>query len=199
MRDYAQDLRDARLAAGLTQRRVGMAAGLSKSAVSRIESGRGRGPTLWAATRLAQVVGLDLNLKCYPSGLRLRDAGHVALLHRFLAQVHPSVRRRLEAPIPIDRDQRAWDLLLQIGPTAIGVAAETRLTDLQALLRREQAKQRDGHVDRLLLLVADTRANRRVIGEVSRVLSQQGFVGTRRMMRAVRDGRDPEHSGWALV
>jgi hypothetical protein len=43
------------------------------------------------------------------------------------------------------------------------VEAETRLRDLQALDRRLALKERDGGMDRLILLVLDSRANRDVI------------------------------------
>jgi hypothetical protein len=43
------------------------------------------------------------------------------------------------------------------------VEAETRLRDVQALLRRLSLKQRDADVDRIALVVADTRHNRHVL------------------------------------
>jgi hypothetical protein len=45
----------------------------------------------------------------------------------------------------------------------IGVEAESRLGDLQALERRLALKQRDGSMDRVILLVANTRHNRTVL------------------------------------
>jgi hypothetical protein len=45
----------------------------------------------------------------------------------------------------------------------VAVEAETRLRDVQALLRRVAAKRRDGAADRLVLVVADTRTNREVV------------------------------------
>lgn len=151
------------------------------------------------AARIARIVGLDLSLRCFPAGGRLRDAAHVALVGRFLARVHPRIGRTIEAPIPMDRDQRGWDVLLAIGDTQVGVAAETRLRDLQALLRREQAKQRDGAVDQLLLVVADTRANRHALHEARVVLEAQGFAGTRLTMARLERGEVPPQSGYALV
>ena len=55
---------------------------------------------------------------------------------------NPRIPRQLEAPIPQARDPRAWDVLLTFGKARVGVAAETRLRDWQALLRREQMKAR---------------------------------------------------------
>ena len=70
------------------------------------------------------------------------------------------------------QDQRAWDAVITTVAQAgdgrprrclIGVEAETRLRDLQALQRRLALKRRDGGVDRVILLVADTRSNRAIL------------------------------------
>jgi transcriptional regulator with XRE-family HTH domain len=199
IRELADELRDARLAAGITQRDVAAAVGLSGSSLSRIERGRQPMPGLVVAAAMARIVGLDLSVRCFPAAGRLRDAAHVALVRRFLAQLHHAVVRTIEAPIPLDRDQRAWDVLLSMGPVTIGVAAETRLRDIQALLRREQAKQRDAGVTHLLLVVADTHANRQAMREARDLLTVSGLIGPRAVMSALRHGRDPGSSGWVLI
>ena len=78
--------------------------------------------------------------------------------------MHPTFRWQSEAPVVTVGDMRAWDVLLS-GPVVIGVDAETRLHDIQAIQRRTALKRRDGAVDRVLLVVADTRHNRRVLDE----------------------------------
>jgi transcriptional regulator with XRE-family HTH domain len=198
VREFADELRHARLAAGLTQAQVAVAAGTSAPTVSRIERGKPPYPGFVAAARLARVVGLDLSVRCYPAGTRLRDAGHLALLRRFLATVPPDVGRMLEAPIRLPGDQRAWDVVLSAGGLRVGVAAETRLRDVQALLRREQAKARDDGVDRLILVVAATKANRRVVHEAWPVLSQELPLASRHVMSALRAGNAPDASGIVL-
>ena len=70
------------------------------------------------------------------------------------------------------------------------VEAETRLGDVQATERRLRAKQRDLGATRAILLVADTRHNRRVITVVPD-LTRQFPVGTRGCLAAFRAGRDP--------
>jgi hypothetical protein len=47
----------------------------------------------------------------------------------------------------------------------IGVEAETRPRDGQELERRMALKRRDGGVDALILLLADTRSNRALVKE----------------------------------
>ena len=67
---------------------------------------------------------------------------------------------RTEVPLLIPGDLRAWDATIARTGFVIGVEAETRLRDLQAAARRTNLKQRDGELDHVILLVADTRANR---------------------------------------
>jgi uncharacterized protein YcaQ len=109
--------------------------------------------------------------------------------------VNPRIPRQLEAPIPQARDMRAWDVLLRLGKARVGVAAETRLRDWQALLRREQAKARDSSVDRILLVLANTHANRRAVREAGDALGTQLRLDGRTLRRALANGRDPGASG----
>ncbi|HEX6129184.1 MAG TPA: helix-turn-helix transcriptional regulator [Candidatus Limnocylindria bacterium] len=195
VREFADEVRAARLMSGLSQRSVGSAIGLSKSSVSRIELGRPPPVDLVTAARVARVVGLDLSVRCFPAAGPLRDEGHVRLIQRFLAELPTSVARQLEAPIRLPGDQRAWDVLLLAESKRIGVAAETRLRDLQALLRRERAKARDDGVFAIIVLVADTRANRRSLQEASPLLATELPLGTRQIMAAMRRGMAPTADG----
>lgn len=195
VRTFGADARAARLTAGLSQARVADALGTSRAQVGRWERTEPPLIDLRQAARLMRVLGLDLVVSTYPSGSPLRDAGHVALVRRFLAILHPRIRRRLEAPIPLSRDQRAWDVLLEFGRARAGVAAETRLRDWQALLRREQAKARDSEADVILLVLADTRANRRAVAETGDALRSELPLDGRAIRRALRDGRCPRVGG----
>lgn len=195
IREFGADLRTARHAAGLSQAQLAEAVGTSRTQVGRWEAAEPPLVDLREAARLMRVLGLDLVLSTYPAGTPLRDAAHIALLRRFLALLHPSIHRRLEAPIPHPRDQRAWDVLLDFGPAQVGVAAETRLRDWQALLRREQLKARDGHVDRLLLVLLDSHANRRAVREAGEALRSELPLDGRAIRRALREGRDPGAGG----
>jgi len=199
VREMSTSVRGAREAAGLSQRDVGDALGVSRAQIGRYE--RGEPPLLDVrqAARLMRILGHDLVVSIYPAGGPLRDGAHLKLLHRFLALVHPRLSRQLEAPIPLPRDQRAWDVLLDFGVARAGVAVETRLRDWQALLRREQLKARDGGVERLLLVVADTHANRRAIREAGEMLRTALPLDGRALRRALREGRDPGASGVLLL
>lgn len=198
VRQFADELRHARLAAGLSQARVGAAAGVSQRTVSRYETGQPPHPDLAMAARVARIVGLDLRIQCFPAGSRLRDAAHVALIRRFLGRSAASVRYRLEAPVA-PADPRAWDVLLDAGGVRIGLIAETRIHDLQDLLRREHHKQLDGGVDRLLLLVADTRHNRRVLDEAGEILREAFPLRTRAVLRSLAAGEAPTANGLVFL
>ena len=65
-------------------------------------------------------------------------------------------------------DRRAWDGLARASDVRVGVEAETRARDAQALKRRLELKQRDGAVERVVLLLADTRHNRSFLRAVGR-------------------------------
>jgi hypothetical protein len=76
--------------------------------------------------------------------------------------------------------------------------AETVLDDIQALERRLALKVRDGRVDGLILLVADTRRNRRMIASAPGAF--QGFDrDARRVLRELAAGRDPGGSSLILL
>jgi hypothetical protein len=73
------------------------------------------------------------------------------------------------------------------------VEAETVLDDLQALERRLHRKQRDGGIDVIILLVADTRRNRRAVEAA--LASFAGFSrDSRETLRALRAGKNPGRS-----
>jgi transcriptional regulator with XRE-family HTH domain len=198
VREYADEIRHARLAAGLKQATVGSGVGMSRAQISRIERGIAPLPDFVAAARIARVVGLDLWIRCYPAGGQLRDAAHVALIARFLARIPPEVEREIEAPVR-PGDLRAWDLLLHFTQLSVGVAAETRIRDLQALLRREHQKQADGGVERLLLLVADTKHNRASLAEAAALVREAFPLSTRAVLTPLNRGEAPSTNGLVIL
>ncbi len=85
-------------------------------------------------------------------------------------------------------DQRAWDAVL-FGLERVGVDAETRLYDIQAVQRKTESKWRDSGVERVVLLVASTRHNRAVLREHRQSLTSTFPLGTGPVMQALRAGR----------
>ena len=102
-------------------------------------------------------------------------------------------------PLPIDRDLRAWDGFIT-GPTfRIGVEAETRVRDLQALARRIGLKQRDSNVEHVILLLAGTRWNRGLVRTYAAELATQFPGKGRDVIAALYAGSDPGASCVILV
>ena len=191
------EARTARLASGLGQQDVARALGISRSQYSRIEGGLSPDLSIAMAARLFAVVGQDLSVRAYPAGDPIRDAAHAALLERLRIRCHRSFRWRTEVPLPIPGDLRAWDATAVCPETRIGIEAETRLSDVQALDRRLALKERDGGMDRLMLLVLDSRSNRDVIRSHGEILAVRFPVRGARALELLGAGVDP--GGNALI
>ncbi len=185
------EARTARLNAGLSQEDVALALGISGGQLSRIERGQSAGLSIDIAVRLFTVLGQDLSVRAYPDGDPIRDASHAALLERLHTVCHASMRWTTEVPLPIPGDLRAWDATVVCPAVRVGVEAETRLRELQALERRLSLKQRDGAMDRLVLLVLDTRGNRDVIRLHRDQLANRFPVPGRRALELLAAAVDP--------
>ncbi len=186
-----RELRIGRIKNGMTQRQVGAAVGHCASWVSRVERGTIPGAAVSDLMSMAASVGLNLSLKTFPSGRRPLDAAQIALLERFNRRIVSGWHRQLEKVMPIEGDLRAIDELIWTDSCSCAVEAITRLADLQGQVRPARLKQRDVKATRLILLVADTHANRRMLQEVGPALANDFPVSPRRALRALADGRDP--------
>jgi len=198
LRQLGTELRDARLSAGVSQRRIAEVASLSQSTVSRVEQARAESLTLHDAVRLASALGLRASLKLYPEGSPVRDASQLRLTARFRPRLHPIWGWTTEMLVGTHGDLRAWDIYLS-GPGTVGVDAETRLYDIQAVQRRCEAKARDSGVDRVVLLVARSRHNVRVLKEHREALRSTFPLDTRLVLAALGEGRLPDESGIVLL
>lgn len=160
---------------------------------------RGLSPdlTIDRATRLFAVLGQDLSVRTFPGGDPIRDVAHAALLERLHARCHRSFQWRTEVPLPNPGDLRAWDATAVCPTCRVGVEAETRLRDIQALDRRLALKERDGGMDRVVLLVLDSRSNRDVLRTHGHILAVRFPVEGARAMELLGAGVDP--GGNALV
>ena len=191
------ELREGRLTAGLTQTELGAAVGISKSEIGRIERGESPHVAYETLALIAAMLGLDLPLRAYPNGDAIRDAGQSALAARLAAMLPATVRRRMEVPLGIPGDLRAWDIVLSGPGWSIPVEAESRLRDVQALLRKLSLKARDGGVEKMLLLVAGSRHNRHVLRLAAADFSTAFPVPGREALASLRDGQCP--SGSAII
>lgn len=211
------ELRRARRLAGLSLVAVGRATGLSYSQVSRVERATLATVSVMQLAKIGSVVGLDVRVRAYPAGPPIRDAAQVALLERFRARLGPGLRMRLEVPLELAGDQRAWDAMLTgpttdsarmpgvdpevatgPGPSAVtgqmAVEAITRLDDVQATLRKIALKQRDGDISQVILLLADTRSNRAARGAATDLLRAAFPCPTRTALACLKVGSLPPAS-----
>jgi len=198
VRAFGVELRDARLAAGLSQDHVAHVAGLTQSRVSRTERAERLPARVDELAAHCAALGLRLSLKAYPDGSPVHDVAQLGLLERFRGRLDPQFRWRTEVLVGGAGDLRAWDMQLD-GPGSIGIDAETRLHDIQALQRRFEAKWRDSGVDRIVLLVASSRHNRRVLAEHRDALLSTFPADTPEIMAALRRGRLPGSNGIVIL
>jgi hypothetical protein len=68
-------------------------------------------------------------------------------------------------------ERRAWDAVIFGEGKRTAIELEMHLRDVQAVRRRHELKRRDDPTDSFVLLLADTRHNRRLIAEFADVFS----------------------------
>jgi transcriptional regulator with XRE-family HTH domain len=197
------ELRQARVSAGLPLASVGRATGISASQISRIERARAPSVTLRQLARIGAVVGLEARVRTYPGPDPVRDLAHIRLLERLRVRLHPDLLLATEVPLPDPGDQRAWDGWISgsrptngLGPS-LPVEAESRISDVQAVMRRVHLKLRDAGLGHVLLVVADTRADRAAIGAAGALVDASFPVPPRRALQRLAAGEHP--GGSALV
>jgi transcriptional regulator with XRE-family HTH domain len=186
------------MTAGLTQAELGAMVRISASEVSRIELGQARRVPYVTLVLVGAVLGLDLPLRAFPGEEPVRDVAQLTLLARFGARL-PELRHAAEVPLEIPGDRRAWDELVSGPGWSVPVEAETRLRDIQALQRRLALKLRDGHRDRMILLLADTRHNRHALRLAGDSLLSSFPVLGRDALLALEQGRCPPASSIILL
>jgi hypothetical protein len=172
---------------------------MSQGEVSRLERFEFPAVALARLAEISAVLGLELSASLHGTGEAIRDAGHEATVKRFLGHIHPAFVCAREVPLPNVGDRRSWDVLLRLGPVLIGVEVETRIRDIQALVRRIRERERDGGVDHVLLVLADTIHNRHLVGQLREALGLR-FVSTpREALANLRAGKALIGSAVVLV
>ena len=200
---YGQELRIARMTAGLTQSRLARLAGLSQPQVSRAERGAG-GLSLDQRCRLAAAVGHELAWRLYPvSSVRLRDSGQLDLARAIVAAAHPSWHAELEVPIA-PGDLRAADMVLEGRVELLHIEIERVLVDVQEQLRagklkRQALAERHQRPVRFVLAIADTQTNRSRIASIPELTQRALPVSSRRCWSAIRTGEPIGDDGILIV
>ena len=175
---------------GMSAREVSHVIGISHTELLRIERAAAPWATIRVLARIASVLGHELSVGVHPIGLPVRDKAHISLLRRFAARLHKSIRWRTEVPIPIPGDRRSADGVAAANAFDAVVEAETRIHDIQAVVRGLRAKQRDLGATRAILLLADTRHNRAVVNTLPE-LKDEFPISIRACMAALARGEDP--------
>ena len=193
--DVGEHVLEARLAAGVSQEEVGRLTGLSGTKIGRIERIALDSLTIADAMLVSTALGLDLSVRTYPGGSPLRDAGQARRLSQLLAHVGPPLTFRTDVPLPQSpdrpRDQRAWDAVVYGHGERTGVELEARVRDAQSMTRRHELKRRDDPVEHFLLVLADTRTNRRVLDEYRDLLAHLPRLRTSNVLRGLQRGEHP--------
>ena len=193
------EIRNARMSRGLSQSQVAAACGLSQSTIHRVEVAHATGLSLLDLSRVLSAVGLDLTARAYPGGSPVRDAGHAGLLARLRAILPVGTPWTYEVAFPGAGDPRAWDALVRVDGMRVAIEAETRPRDVQDLLRRLALKRRDGGVDRLVLLLADSRHNRTMLRAAGEALRASFPIGSWLALEDLRAGRPPSDDALVLL
>jgi len=194
LQTVADELQGQRLASGLSQDRVATAVHLSRSTVSRIETGKRHATSVVEISQVAAVLGLDLVVRLYPGGEPLRDTAQLGHIQTLLVDLGHPLRNRTEVPLPPTPGRlelRAWDAVIEGGAMRTTIEVEMRIRDSQALERRISLKLRDDPTDRFLLVVADTRTNRRVFADHRDLFPDLPRLVRAAGLAAVRDGQHP--------
>jgi transcriptional regulator with XRE-family HTH domain len=200
-RELADELRERRLGLDLSQAEVAAACGMSRNHYVQLEGGRLSAVNLQELDCIALALGLDVALRLYPGGRPIRDAGHSARLLRLLRQARPPLGYRIEAPLPAKEDRferRAWDAMLFGDGQRTAIELEMRMRDVQAMRRRHALKRRDDPTEHFLLVIADTRHNRRVLAEFGELFDDLPRLRPSVVRALLEAGRHPS-TGLLLV
>ena len=81
----------------------------------------------------------------------------------------------------------------------VGVDIETRIRDIQELVRRTRLRERDGETDAILIVLSDSAVNRRLVDQLRDALGPGYATSPRLILRALRAGERLPGSGVILV
>jgi transcriptional regulator with XRE-family HTH domain len=192
----------ARITHGMTSRQAANRAGVSWSTEARVELGD---PNVTVATVCAvtEAVGLDFVGRTYPGiGPTLRDTGQLAVAELICEQAHPSWQPTIE--LLVGQHGESIDVAC-FGPREIwAMEIERMATDFQAQYRRADRKRTllagvHQRSVRLVLVIEDSRRNRRTLEPHLDLIRSTLPAGTREVLTALRAGRPLGRDGLAWM
>jgi hypothetical protein len=198
-----RDLHDARLVAGLSLSAVAEPVDIDQSNLWRFEAGVLADIGVVRLSEIASVLGYEVSLGLHPIGDPVRDKGQLACGRRFEALLSDRWRVTDETLLPGAGEQRAWDKLLRLIAATprylVGVDIESRVWDVQAIVRRTRGRERDGQVDHILIVLADTAHNRRIAEDLRSALGPDYQASARALLASLRGGLPLAGSGVVLI
>lgn len=176
---------------------------MSQANLWRIEAGAIRDISLARICELASLLGLEPSLTLHPIGDPIRDRGQQAVGRRFDELLSPLWAMTNETLLPLPGDRRSWDKLIRLGGVPerhlVGVDLESRIRDIQELVRRTRLRERDGGVDEILIVLSDSATNRRLADQLREALGPRYLSSNRALLSALRHGLPLPGSGVVLV
>lgn len=171
-RRIASDIRQARDDAGLSLRRVAVAAGVSHATLSALERDT-HDPTIEVLARVGSALGMDLSVRLYPgTGPLIRDHFQAAMIEALLRALEGGWRATPEVWVtrPV---QGVIDVVLEppaVDEPLVSVEAHSELRRLEQQLRWAGAKSgalemARGRAVSQLLLLRDARRTRAIVAE----------------------------------
>lgn len=199
-RELLRDLRDRRLALGLSQQAVAGAAGIGRSMLGRIERGEIDAPDITDLGAMAAVLGLALRIAMYPQGQPIADRVQLRLLAAFRDCMPQSMGWRTEVPLPHAGDRRAWDAVVSPPEGWTALEGISRLGAVDATIRRAKLKLRDdARIERLVLIILDTNRNRAALAAAGPTIRDDFPLDTRAVLTALRSGHAPAANGVVVL
>jgi transcriptional regulator with XRE-family HTH domain len=188
--DIGQEVGLARANHALTVRAAARLAGVSPETQRRVEEGS-PSVRLETACRVAGAIGLKVWARAFPvREPTLRDTGQLRIAEQLRSMAHSTYRVVIEQALG---NGRSIDTVF-LGPTEIIALEIHRLVaDLQAQYRAATAKRDELAAShqrpvRLVLVLEDTRRNRRVVGEHGALIRSMLPGDSRDVLRSLRSG-----------
>lgn len=195
------ELRDRRQLLGISQSQLASELGVGQATIARIEAEQ-VDLEITRAAQIASVLGLELSVGLHEIGDPIRDKGHQALGRRFDAIPSSAWRSAAEVLLPNTGDRRSWDRVLRLTKEPgqiVGAELETRIRDIQALVRRMRERERDGGVHEILIVLSNSATNRTLVHELRTALGDRYASAPRAILGALRLGRAVPGSGVLLL
>ena len=197
------DLRTAREDGNVSLAQLAAEVGSSASAVSRFERLELEDIGVVRLSEIASALGYEISLGVHPTGDPLRDKAQLAIGRRFDALLGPAWKVLNEVLLPEPGDRRSWDKVIRLvgseSPYAVGVDVESRIRDVQALVRRTRERETDHRVQQILLVLADSATNRRLVGQLVDNLGDAYRTPMREIRRDLKRGVPLGGSGVLLI